>query len=175
MPATCPTCCPCRSAGRSCWPTPCCCSASARRVSRTATSPESIGVSIMSAFRRSLLAAVVAAGLVAALTGLTYRARADTVRTAGAGLPQVVERWRHRADVAAVTVAVEVPGRPLVLAASGTGLHGGGPPVTPDAQFRIASITKPFVATVVLQLAQEGRLGLDDPLSRYLPTFPGGH
>src|SRR4051794_22624834 len=126
MPATCPTCCPCRSAGRACWPTPRCCSPWERRVSRPPTSPESVGVTIMSAFRRSLLAALVAAGLVAALTGLAYRARADTVRTAGAGLPQVVERWRHRADVPAVTVAVDVPGRPLVLAASGTGLRGGG-------------------------------------------------
>jgi D-alanyl-D-alanine carboxypeptidase len=129
----------------------------------------------MSAFRRGLLAAVVAAGLVAALAGLAYRARADTVLTAGAGLPQVVERWRQRADVPAVTVAVDAPGRPLVVSASGTGLRGGTPPVTVDAQFRIASITKPFVATVVLQLAQEGRLGLDDPLSHYLPSFPGGH
>jgi D-alanyl-D-alanine carboxypeptidase len=46
--------------------------------------------------------------------------------------------------------------------------------VTVDAQFRVASITKTFVATVVLQLAQEDRLRLDDTLSRYVPSFPGG-
>jgi D-alanyl-D-alanine carboxypeptidase len=46
--------------------------------------------------------------------------------------------------------------------------------VTADAQFRIASITKLFVATVVLQLAQENRLRLDDVLSRYVSSFPGG-
>jgi D-alanyl-D-alanine carboxypeptidase len=39
--------------------------------------------------------------------------------------------------------------------------------------FRIASITKTFVATVVLQLAAEGRLGLDDPVARWVPGVAG--
>jgi D-alanyl-D-alanine carboxypeptidase len=129
----------------------------------------------MHPIRRGLLASAIAVALVAALAGLGYRVRSDTVLTSGAGLPQMVERWRQRADVPAVTLAVEIPGRPLVLAAGGTGLRVGGTPVTVDAQFRIASITKTFVATVVLQLAQEGRLRLDDTLSQYVPTYPGGH
>lgn len=37
------------------------------------------------------------------------------------------------------------------------------------AKFRIGSITKTFVATVVLQLAQEGRVSLDAPIDQYLP------
>jgi D-alanyl-D-alanine carboxypeptidase len=42
-------------------------------------------------------------------------------------------------------------------------------------RFRIASITKTFVATLVLQLAGEGRLGLDDPVERRLPgVVPNG-
>ncbi|GAA4670051.1 serine hydrolase domain-containing protein [Amycolatopsis dongchuanensis] len=41
--------------------------------------------------------------------------------------------------------------------------------VPADGTYRIGSITKAFVATVVLQLADEGRLGLDEPLRRYLP------
>jgi D-alanyl-D-alanine carboxypeptidase len=36
-------------------------------------------------------------------------------------------------------------------------------------RFRVASITKTFVATVVLQLVADGKLGLDDPLERWLP------
>lgn len=41
--------------------------------------------------------------------------------------------------------------------------------------FRIGSVTKTFVATVVLQLADEKRLRLDDPISRHLPGLvPGG-
>jgi D-alanyl-D-alanine carboxypeptidase len=45
----------------------------------------------------------------------------------------------------------------------------------PSDRFRIGSVTKSFVATVVLQLVDEGRLGLDDPLERWLPgAVPGG-
>ncbi|MER6530178.1 serine hydrolase domain-containing protein [Streptomyces sp. NPDC001508] len=43
------------------------------------------------------------------------------------------------------------------------------PPVRPDGSFRIGSVTKSFVAAVVLQLAGEGRLRLDDPIGRHLP------
>jgi D-alanyl-D-alanine carboxypeptidase len=41
--------------------------------------------------------------------------------------------------------------------------------------FRIASVTKTFVSTVVLQLVGEGKLGLDDPVERWLPgVVPNG-
>ncbi len=47
-------------------------------------------------------------------------------------------------------------------------------PITAATVFRIASITKQFSAAVVLQLAAEGKLKLSDPLSKYLPAYPGG-
>jgi CubicO group peptidase (beta-lactamase class C family) len=40
--------------------------------------------------------------------------------------------------------------------------------------YRIGSITKTLVATVVLQLAEAGKLGLDDPIVRYVPQVPNG-
>ncbi|MBF6327347.1 beta-lactamase family protein [Nocardia transvalensis] len=43
--------------------------------------------------------------------------------------------------------------------------------VPTDGRFRIGSISKTFVATVLLQLVGEGRLGLDDSVSRHLPQF----
>lgn len=42
-------------------------------------------------------------------------------------------------------------------------------PPSPSGQVRIASISKSFLATMVLQLVDEGRLGLDDPVGRHLP------
>ncbi len=42
-------------------------------------------------------------------------------------------------------------------------------PMRPVDRFRIASLTKTYVAAVLLQLAGQGRLGLDDPVARYLP------
>jgi D-alanyl-D-alanine carboxypeptidase len=49
-----------------------------------------------------------------------------------------------------------------------------GVPLTPDHVFRIASVTKTFTAALVLKLAEEGKLSLDDHLSKYLPDFPNG-
>ncbi|MFI5784008.1 serine hydrolase domain-containing protein [Nocardia sp. NPDC051570] len=48
---------------------------------------------------------------------------------------------------------------------------GGSQGVPVDGRFRVGSITKTFVATVLLQLVGEGRVGLDDPVNRYLPQF----
>ncbi len=42
-------------------------------------------------------------------------------------------------------------------------------PAQVDDLYRIGSITKPFVATVILQLVGEGEVGLDDPIANYLP------
>jgi len=41
----------------------------------------------------------------------------------------------------------------------------------PNDRFRIGSVTKTFVATVVLQLISEGRLRLDDPVARWFPRL----
>jgi D-alanyl-D-alanine carboxypeptidase len=45
-------------------------------------------------------------------------------------------------------------------------------PVKPRSVFRIGSITKQFTATAILLLAEDGKLTVDDKLSRFLPDFP---
>lgn len=49
-----------------------------------------------------------------------------------------------------------------------------GTPIADDARVRIGSNTKPFVATVVLQLVAEGKVELDAPVERYLPGLVHG-
>ncbi len=57
----------------------------------------------------------------------------------------------------------------------GTQIWHAGKTVTPRTHFRIGSVTKTFVATVVLQLADQGILDLDAPIDRALPdVVPGG-
>ena len=46
-----------------------------------------------------------------------------------------------------------------------------GAPVTPQTPFQIASMTKSFTSLVVLQLANEGLLSIDDPVVKYIPYF----
>jgi D-alanyl-D-alanine carboxypeptidase len=65
----------------------------------------------------------------------------------------------------------------VLVATSGVADIATGQPVPAGGHYRIASNTKPFTATVVLQLAGEGRLSLDDPVERHLPGVidSGGH
>jgi D-alanyl-D-alanine carboxypeptidase len=56
------------------------------------------------------------------------------------------------------------------VAVAGSAERGEGRPVDPEGFFRIGSITKAFVATTVLQLVDEGRIGLDEPVQ---PRAPG--
>jgi len=83
-----------------------------------------------------------------------------------------LERWRARADAPAAVAGVSGGGGTSWVGASGTAERGGGPAVDAAAPFRVASITKVFVAVVVLQLVEEGRLRLDAPLGDVLPRSP---
>ena len=47
-------------------------------------------------------------------------------------------------------------------------------PLSPDHVFRIGSVTKQFAAAAVLKLAEDGKLSLDDPLTKFVPGYPGG-
>lgn len=58
---------------------------------------------------------------------------------------------------------------------SGTASIRENRPITPGDHFRIASQTKTFTAVVVLQLVDEGLVGLDAPIERYLPGVVAGN
>jgi CubicO group peptidase (beta-lactamase class C family) len=47
----------------------------------------------------------------------------------------------------------------------------GSPPIDGETVFHLASVTKPFVATAVMQLVEDGKMCLDCPLRDYLPYF----
>ncbi|NZA26204.1 serine hydrolase [Luteimonas sp. SJ-92] len=47
-------------------------------------------------------------------------------------------------------------------------------PLAPEQVFRIGSVTKQMSAAAVLKLAEDGRLALHEPLTKYVPGYPGG-
>ncbi|WP_433591816.1 serine hydrolase domain-containing protein [Nocardia sp. CA-145437] len=59
-------------------------------------------------------------------------------------------------------------------AAFGTGTLGEDDPIRVDDHFRIGSNTKTMTVTVLMQLAQEGKLSLDDPIDKHWPGVPNG-
>src|SRR5207253_4973034 len=74
--------------------------------------------------------------------------------------------------VAGISIAVARNGE--VVLARGYGLANieHAVPVTPDTVFHIASISKNILAAIVLRLAGEGKLRLDDDVTKYVPEAP---
>jgi len=61
-----------------------------------------------------------------------------------------------------------------ITATCGTTKLGGSTPVSLDDHVRVGSNTKTWTATAILQLVQEGKIALDDPVSKYRPNVPNG-
>lgn len=76
------------------------------------------------------------------------------------------------ADAPGAAVVVVDDGKIVYQRGRGLADVEGGRPIAPDTVFRIGSITKQFAAAVILQLVDEGKLSLDDPLSKFLPDYP---
>ena len=91
----------------------------------------------------------------------------------------------HGATQRAVEAAVQlgVPGVTLTAkdahgtwsTTAGVGNLKTGKPRSADDRYRVGSITKTFVSTVLLQLEAEGRLSLDDTVEKWLPGAVRGH
>lgn len=87
-------------------------------------------------------------------------------------LQPIIEQVMQQRDIPGFAIAV-VQNRKVVYA-SGFGvknLENKKEKVTPQSLFHMASITKPFVATSVMQLVEKGKVDLDAPVIKYLPYF----
>jgi CubicO group peptidase (beta-lactamase class C family) len=105
----------------------------------------------------------------AALLGAPVLARTPEIRNAAvdAAMRQLVEGN----STPGVVALILQDGRPVYERAVGTREPGGTTPISLDDMFRLASMTKVVTSTVALMLVEEGRIGLDDPISRHLPEF----
>lgn len=86
-------------------------------------------------------------------------------------LPDLMEQVRDTFEVPGIAMAVIEDGRLRFLGGSGVRELGRPDAVDGDTLFAIASITKGFTATLLNQLAEEGRLSLDDRVIDHLPQF----
>ena len=127
-------------------------------------------------------ATAVAALLVGAAAVPAATADHSTASTAAAAsktltskeLHQRVTRILRDAGYTGITVEVR-DGRREVRARAGVAERNTGRPMPYGANYRAASVTKTFVATVVLQLVAEGELSLSDPVEKWLPGVVSGN
>ena len=77
----------------------------------------------------------------------------------------------ERGRIPGAVVLVARKGRVAYLQPVGFRDKTASTPMTADAIFRIASMTKPIVTVAALSLYEEGRLLLSDPVSKYIPAF----
>jgi CubicO group peptidase (beta-lactamase class C family) len=87
-------------------------------------------------------------------------------------LRAIAERHVSSGFVPGLVVLVFAGGQTYVEAL-GTLSFDGGPAVTDESLFRIASITKPVTGAVTMALIEEGLIGLDEPVDRLLPELAG--
>lgn len=69
-------------------------------------------------------------------------------------------------------ILVAKDGKPIFRKGFGLANREWGVAVTPETVFRLGSVTKQFTAAAILQLAEQGKLGLDDPISKHYPSAP---
>jgi D-alanyl-D-alanine carboxypeptidase len=89
-----------------------------------------------------------------------------------AALQAILDEWRTDVDAFGATLSIRVPGHGDIHLASGIDDRDPDTPMPTDGTYTIASITKTFVAAIVLQLVDEGRLSLDEAVKPWLPELP---
>src|SRR5881394_4162909 len=90
-----------------------------------------------------------------------------------AALQRMVETTAKELLIPGAVVLLRTPQGEFTAASGTTQLNTKNPPRA-DTHFRIASNTKTMTAAVIMLLAQEGKLGFNDPVSKYVPGVPNG-
>lgn len=118
--------------------------------------------------RRNVVGGLVGLTGAAALAPSTLAVVTDgTTNQISDGWQGAIEAVMEIAGIAGASIFLGVPGENPTVAALGVADLATRAPVTVETHFRIGSVTKTFVATVVLQLVGEGLLSLDDTIEDF--------
>lgn len=98
-------------------------------------------------------------------------AAAGPSRVDYARLDERISRLMRQPDMVGLAVGTVENGRVRFVKGYGETLAGSGDPVTPDTVFRWASVSKGVAATLVVKLAEEGKLALDTPIAKMGTTL----
>jgi D-alanyl-D-alanine carboxypeptidase len=131
-----------------------------------------------------LMARCLSAVAIAFVAAMPATAIAGAATTGGASgdLPEGLQKRLEQAldetmatyNVPGAAVGVWVPGKGAWIGAAGIADLKTKAPVTEDMIWPLRSITKSFTVTLILQLAEEGKLSLDDPIDKYVSGVTDG-
>jgi methyl acetate hydrolase len=106
-----------------------------------------------------------------AFTSAPLAARTTLPSAGTAALAKQLESSVERGDTPGVVAMVVNKEGEIFSDAAGSFDVAGKKPMPLDAIFNIASMTKPVTSVAIMMLMEEGKLTLDDPVSKYLPVF----
>jgi methyl acetate hydrolase len=112
---------------------------------------------------------VAAIGVAYAILGPTAAAQRSAAQASA--IDSVLKTAVERRDVPGVVAMATDRRGAIYSGAFGTASGTAGRPMTMDAVFRIASMTKAVTSVALMQLVDEKKVGLDDPASKYFPPF----
>ena len=104
-----------------------------------------------------------------AIAALIFATFVEPAQLAGA---DYIRAEMARRKIPGLALAVVQHGQIVRLAGYGLASVELEAPVTPDTVFELASVTKQFTAAATMKLVEEGKVGLDEPVSKYLQGTP---
>lgn len=98
----------------------------------------------------------------------------ERARKLAAAFPEIEKMFLERVDrqhMPGAVLGIIIDGQLVWVKSAGVADVKSRTPVNAETVFRIASMTKSFTAMAILKLRDEGKLSLDDPVSKYVPTL----
>jgi CubicO group peptidase (beta-lactamase class C family) len=126
---------------------------------------------------KAKFASLLLGALLAAVPGLVLRAETATPQSVGLSserlqrVHELVERTIAAGEISGAVTLVARNGQVAYLEAQGVMDLATKKPMQPDSMFRLASMSKPVAAVAILMLAEEGKVRLTDPVSRFIPAY----
>jgi CubicO group peptidase (beta-lactamase class C family) len=122
----------------------------------------------------SLVAAIsLATPLPAAILQLGPRPGAELSREKLSQIDDFINGEIAAGRIPGAIVLIQRHGKPVYFKCFGMRDVGRGTPMTPDAIFPIHSVTKMITSVAAMMLIDRGKIALDDPVSKYIPSFAG--
>lgn len=98
----------------------------------------------------------------------------ERARKLAAAFPEIEKMFQERVErqhMPGAVLGIIIDGQLVWMKSAGVSDLKSRTPVNADTVFRIASMTKSFTAMAILKLRDEGKLSLDDPVSKYVPSL----